>query len=49
MVEHAACGFYCAVAQAGTLQAGDTAQLMAGQRGLSVRDAFLAKKAKHLR
>jgi MOSC domain-containing protein YiiM len=49
MVEHAACGFYCAVAQAGPLQAGDTAQRVAGQGGLSVRDAFLAKKAKHLR
>ena len=49
MVQHAACGFYCAVVQPGPLQAGDTATLRPGPRGLTVRDAFLAKKVKHLR
>lgn len=49
MVDHAACGWYCAVVQAGPLCAGDAAVLVAGPRGLSVREAFLAKKLKHLR
>ena len=49
MVQHAACGLYCAVVQPGPLQAGDTATLRPGPRGLTVRDAFLAKKVKHLR
>ena len=49
MVEHAASGFYCAVVQAGPLQAGEAGTLRPGPRGLTVREAFLAKKLKHLR
>ena len=49
MVDHAASGFYCAVVQAGPLQAGEAATLRPGPRGLTVREAFLAKKLKHLR
>ena len=49
MVDHAACGFYCAVVRPGPLCAGEQATLVAGPRGLTVREAFLAKKVKHLR
>lgn len=49
MVDHSACGFYCAVEMPGSLSTGDEFKLMAGQRSLSIADAFAAKRVKHLR
>jgi MOSC domain-containing protein YiiM len=49
MVQQGCPGFYLAVAQPGTLEAGQTFSLRPGQRGLSVRDAFAAKRGKYLR
>ena len=46
------CGFYLAVQTPGTLRSGDTLQVIAGRRGLSIPAMFgakLAKLAKHLR
>jgi MOSC domain-containing protein YiiM len=42
-------GFYLAVAQPGSIEAGQGFSLRPGSRGLSVRDAFAAKRVKHLR
>ena len=49
MVERGCPGFYRAVAQPGSLAAGQNFTLRPGSRGLGVRDAFLAKRVKHLR
>ena len=49
MVEQGCPGFYLAVAQPGSLEAGQGFTLCPGSRGLNVRDAFLAKRVKHLR
>ena len=49
MVAHAACGFYLAVEQPGQVAAGEPFTHEAGPRGLSIREAFLARKVKHLR
>jgi MOSC domain-containing protein YiiM len=49
MVQQACPGFYLAVAQPGSIEAGQTFSLRPGRRGLSVRDAFAAKRVKHLR
>ncbi len=49
MVQHAACGFYLAVEVPGTLAAGERFTLLPGPRGLTISDAFLARKVKHLR
>lgn len=49
MVQQGCPGFYLAVAQPGTLEAGQTFSLRPGPRGLSVRDAFAAKRGKYLR
>lgn len=49
MVEHSSCGFYCAVDGPGTVVAGDRIEVMAGQRALSIAQAFAAKRVKHLR
>lgn len=49
MVERGCPGFYLAVAQPGSLAAGQNFTLRPGSRGLGVRDAFLAKRVKHLR
>lgn len=49
MVRASACGFYLAVDRAGTLAAGQTGSLRPGARGLSVAQAFQARRAKHLR
>jgi MOSC domain-containing protein YiiM len=40
-------GFYLAVDQPGTVQAGEAFTLVAGQRAVSVAEAFAAKFAKH--
>lgn len=49
MMEHPCPGFYLSVAQTGSLQAGQTFTLRPGRRGLSVTEAFAAKRIKHLR
>ena len=43
------CGYYLAVDRPGTIAAGQTATLVAGQRGLSIAEAFAGKFAKHAR
>ena len=43
------CGFYLAVVEAGSLQAGQSFEVIAGRRGVSVPQMFAAKKSKHLR
>ncbi len=42
-------GFYLAVDAPGAIEAGEAFALVPGKRGLSVADAFKAKRAKHLR
>lgn len=42
-------GFYLSVAKAGHIEAGQAFTLEPGQRGLTVSDAFRAKRIKHLR
>ena len=49
MVQHAACGFYLTVEVPGTLSAGEHFTVQPGPRGLTISDAFLARKVKHLR
>ena len=49
MMQQSCPGFYLSVVEPGTLQAGQVFELEAGQRGLSVVDAFHAKRLKHLR
>ena len=43
------CGYYLSVDRPGTIAAGQTATLVAGQRGLSIAQAFAGKFAKHAR
>lgn len=49
MVERACSGWYLAVAQPGTVEAGQPFTLRPGPRGLTVAEAFLAKRVKHRR
>jgi MOSC domain-containing protein YiiM len=49
MVQQGCPGFYLSVVVPGQIQAGQTFSLESGQRGLSVGDAFHAKRIKHLR
>jgi len=42
-------GFYLAVKQSGTIEAGQHGTLVPGQRGLSIAEAFQARRIKHLR
>jgi MOSC domain-containing protein YiiM len=49
MMQQGCCGFYLSVVRPGPLQAGETWSLEPGPRGLSVREAFHAKRIKHLR
>lgn len=49
MMQHACPGFYLAVVQPGPIEAGQPFALVPGVRGLSVLDAFAAKRIKHLR
>ena len=49
MMQHACPGFYLAVVQPGPIEAGQPFALVPGTRGLSVLDAFAAKRIKHLR
>jgi MOSC domain-containing protein YiiM len=47
---HALCsGFYLAVDVSGPVEAGEAFTVVPGKRGLSVAEAFAAKRAKHLR
>lgn len=49
MVQQGYPGFYLALAQPGSMEARQRFSLRPGPRGLSVRDAFAAKRVKHLR
>ncbi len=49
MMEHLCPGFYLAVVQPGAIEAGQSFTLVPGTRGLSVSEAFAAKRIKHLR
>ncbi|MDZ4124478.1 MAG: MOSC domain-containing protein, partial [Hydrogenophaga sp.] len=49
MMEHACPGFYLAVVQPGSIEAGQAFTLEPGGRGLGVLEAFAAKRLKHLR
>lgn len=47
MMDALCCGFYLSVVQPGAIEAGQTFSLRPGPRGLSVAQAFGAKRAKH--
>ena len=49
MVERVCCGWYLAVDRPGSLEAGQSFDLRPGPRGLTVAEAFLARRVKHLR
>jgi len=49
MVQSGRCGFYLAVEQTGTLQAGEAFELQAGPRQTSIAQALQHKAFKHLR
>lgn len=49
MAQTGFCGFYLAVDQAGTVQAGEVATLVPGPRRASIPERFQAKMFKHLR
>ena len=49
MVQTSCCGFYLAVLQAGTIEAGQRFSLVPGRRALLVAEAFQARRIKHLR
>ena len=49
MAQTGHCGFYLAVQQGGRLSAGETFELVPGQRRLCITEAFQAKMFKHLR
>ena len=49
MMQQGCPGFYLSVVRPGPIEAGEVFTLEPGQRGLTVRDAFHAKRIKHLR
>ncbi|HEY1131530.1 MAG TPA: MOSC domain-containing protein, partial [Roseateles sp.] len=49
MVDACNFGWYLAVAQPGTVQAGQDIAVRPGRRGMTVAQAFLGKRAKHIR
>lgn len=49
MMQRGCPGFYLAVVEPGSVRVGDAFQVMPGVRGLSVSEAFSAKRIKHLR
>lgn len=49
MAQAGCCGFYLAVDEPGSLQAGEPFELLPGQRGLGIPEAFKARMFKHLR
>lgn len=49
MAESGYCGFYLSVLTPGSLRAGESFNLIAGRRGVSIPELFAAKLSKHLR
>jgi MOSC domain-containing protein YiiM len=49
MAQSGFCGFYLAVETPGALRAGESFELIAGRRGVSIPQLFAAKMSKHLR
>lgn len=49
MAQHGCCGFYLAVDEPGSLEAGEAFELIAGPRRLGIPESFKAKLFKHLR
>ena len=49
MVQSGRCGFYLAVESAGTLRPGESFELVAGSRQMSIMQALAFKRHKHLR
>lgn len=49
MAQSGFCGFYLSVQTPGVLRAGDSFELIAGRRGVSIPQLFAAKMSKHLR
>lgn len=49
MVDACCCGWYLAVARAGSVQTGQDIVVQPGPRGMTVAQAFLAKRANHIR
>lgn len=49
MAQHGCCGFYLAVDETGTVQAGESFELVPGPRRLGITESFKAKMFKHLR
>ena len=49
MAQSGFCGFYLAVETPGALRAGESFELIAGRRSVSIPQLFAAKMAKHLR
>lgn len=49
MMDQLCCGWYLRVVRPGSIEAGQNFRLEPGPRGLSVADAFAAKRAKHMR
>lgn len=49
MAQSGFCGFYLAVQEPGSVQAGQTFELRPGQRGLGIAQAFAGKRWKHMR
>jgi len=49
MAQRGCCGFYLAVGEPGSLQAGEVFELVTGQRRLSIPEMFRAKLFKHTR
>jgi MOSC domain-containing protein YiiM len=49
MAQQGCCGFYLAVDEPGSLQAGEPFELIAGPRRLGIPESFKAKMFKHLR
>jgi len=49
MVQSGCCGFYLAVERLGTLQSGETFELMPGARQMSIAQALALKRHKHRR
>jgi len=48
MAQQGCCGFYLAVQEPGSLQPGESFELVPGPRGMSIPEAFKAKMRKHL-
>ena len=49
MAQSGFCGFYLSVLEPGSLQSGETFELIPGRRSVSIPEMFAAKRVKHLR